>query len=121
MAHKQELPPGLDWAWSWQALAACAQDDDALFFHPDGERGVPFLAREQAAKEVCARCPVLSHCREYALAHREPYGVWGGLGETERRQLLLAARRRNERSVRGPGTMRSTTAPGSGRRRDRRR
>ena len=33
-------------------------------------------------------CPVLEPCREYALTSEEIYGVWGGLGENERRSLL---------------------------------
>ena len=33
-------------------------------------------------------CPVLQQCRSHALAVREPYGVWGGLTERERRALL---------------------------------
>ncbi|WP_342448045.1 WhiB family transcriptional regulator [Trueperella pyogenes] len=28
---------------------------------------------------MCQSCPVLDECREYALSHNEPYGVWGGL------------------------------------------
>lgn len=39
------------------------------------------------AKAVCWRCPVLDACREHALAAAEPYGVWGGLSETERRRI----------------------------------
>jgi hypothetical protein len=31
---------------------------------------------------------VLEECREYALLVREPHGIWGGLNEYERRQLL---------------------------------
>jgi WhiB family redox-sensing transcriptional regulator len=27
-------------------------------------------------------------CREFALQTREPFGVWGGLAETERRVIL---------------------------------
>ena len=44
--------------------------------------------REEAAKALCARCPVIEQCREHALAVQEPYGVWGGLSESERQQLL---------------------------------
>ncbi len=40
------------------------------------------------AKAVCQVCPVQGECREYALSIKEPYGIWGGLTETERRQTL---------------------------------
>jgi WhiB family redox-sensing transcriptional regulator len=88
MPRKPELPGAVDGAWNWQDLAACARFDTRLFFHPAGERGESFRAREEAAKSVCADCPVLWECRQYALEAREPYGVWGGLGEEERASLL---------------------------------
>jgi WhiB family redox-sensing transcriptional regulator len=28
-------------------------------------------------------------CREYAIQIKEPYGIWGGLTETERRHAVL--------------------------------
>jgi len=31
---------------------------------------------------------VLDMCREFALQTREPFGVWGGLAEAERRIIL---------------------------------
>ncbi|NNF89390.1 MAG: WhiB family transcriptional regulator, partial [Acidimicrobiia bacterium] len=35
-----------------------------------------------------AVCPVRRECTEYAMEIREPYGIWGGYTETERRQLI---------------------------------
>lgn len=32
----------------------------------------------EAAKAVCARCPLARECLEGALAREEPWGVWGG-------------------------------------------
>ena len=43
-------------------------------------------------------CPVREACLEYALAIREPHGVWGGCNEMERRALL----RQRARSAEGP-------------------
>ncbi|CAM5312487.1 hypothetical protein SNARM312S_06834 [Streptomyces narbonensis] len=34
------------------------------------------------------RCPVRAECAAHALAVREPYGVWGGLTEDEREELM---------------------------------
>jgi len=32
-------------------------------------------------------CDVRAECLEYALAHDERFGIWGGLSERERRRL----------------------------------
>jgi WhiB family redox-sensing transcriptional regulator len=34
---------------------------------------------------VCRICPVVAECQDYSMAIKEPYGIWGGLTETERR------------------------------------
>jgi len=64
-----------------------------MFFHPDGERGPRRRARELAAKAVCASCPVIAQCRAHALAAQEPYGIWGGLTEDERLEIISKATR----------------------------
>jgi WhiB family redox-sensing transcriptional regulator len=74
--------------WEWQLEGACRAEDTELFFHPEGERGPSRSGREAAAKAVCAGCPVLAACRTHALSAREPYGVWGGLSEQDREQIL---------------------------------
>lgn len=84
MADVSRLPgPNAD-LWEWQLQGACRREDPELFFHPEGERGPARLARELAAKAVCASCPVLAQCASHALSVREPYGIWGGLSEEER-------------------------------------
>ena len=94
MADFSRLPgPNAD-LWDWQLSAACRGVDSSLFFHPEGERGAARSSREQSAKEVCTRCPVRAECASHALAVREPYGVWGGLTEDEREELLGRARHR---------------------------
>ena len=65
----------------WQLDAACLEADPDLFFPEEGESTAP-------AKRICAQCPVRTQCLEYALAKREPYGVFGGLSEGERTRLL---------------------------------
>lgn len=78
----------------WEALGACRGEDPSLFFGPNRfEPKAQRLAREERAKAICATCPVIDPCREYALRHGEIYGVWGGLGEAERRALLEQQRR----------------------------
>ena len=46
------------------------------------------LAREGRAKEICRTCPVKAPCLDYAVKIKEPHGIWGGLNEAERKQLL---------------------------------
>ncbi len=92
MAEISRLPgPNAD-LWDWQLQGACRAASPDLFFHPEGERGPSRRGREQAAKAVCAGCPVLLQCRSHALAVREPYGVWGGMSEDEREAVYLSRR-----------------------------
>ena len=76
----------------WRHRAACRDEDPELFF-PVGTTG-PALAQTAEAKAVCFRCPVVSECLTFALATGQDAGVWGGMGEDERRAL----RRRNART-----------------------
>ena len=88
MANLTRLPgPNAD-LWDWQLEAACRGIDSEVFFHPERERGEARERREQAAKQICAACPVRQECLEHSLAVIEPYGVWGGLAEHERAALL---------------------------------
>jgi WhiB family redox-sensing transcriptional regulator len=78
----------------WQRLAACRGEDSIFFFAPAYfEKRGEKLAREAIAKRICATCPVIELCLEFALATREAHGVWGGLNETERRAVLKARTR----------------------------
>jgi WhiB family transcriptional regulator, redox-sensing transcriptional regulator len=74
----------------WEAEGRCQEHDPTLFFGPNRfEPKRERLAREAAAKAVCATCPVVASCREHSLAAAELFGVWGGLGEADRRAILL--------------------------------
>ena len=68
----------------WQADAACRSVDDPEVMYPDptNRRGIA------EALGQCEVCPVLPECREWALSAQEPYGVWGGLTEGDRRDLI---------------------------------
>jgi len=92
MADIRRLPGPVADLWDWQLRGSCRGEDSALFFHPEGERGASREARDAAAKRVCAGCPVAMECLQYALATREPYGVWGGLSESERAEILAGTR-----------------------------
>jgi WhiB family redox-sensing transcriptional regulator len=87
MADTRRLPgPNAD-IWDWQLEGSCRGMDSGSFFHPDGERGPARARREARAKAV------LEVCRRHALAVHEPYGIWGGLSETEREDILKSDKR----------------------------
>jgi WhiB family redox-sensing transcriptional regulator len=76
---------------SWQTVALCRGNHSYLFFPPSTvERKDERERREQKAKAICSVCPVNPDCLEFAMAIREPYGIWGGLTESDRRQVLAA-------------------------------
>jgi WhiB family redox-sensing transcriptional regulator len=76
---------------TWQVRAACRGPQATVFFPPATfERKEDRRLREARAKDICRTCPVKSPCLEYALAIREPHGIWGGKNESERRQILEA-------------------------------
>lgn len=64
----------------WQERALCAQTDPEAFFPEKG-------GSTREAKRICLGCEVRAECLEYALAHDERFGIWGGLSERERRKL----------------------------------
>ena len=72
--------PDDETALGWQERALCAQTDPEAFFPEKG-------GSTREAKKVCTRCDVRGECLEYALAHDERFGIWGGLSERERRKL----------------------------------
>ena len=72
----------------WHQHAACHQHDPELFFADPSD-----AQRIQAAKRMCAGCPVRSACLADVMAWEQPshrYGVVGGLSAQERRQLTGA-------------------------------
>ena len=89
MAELSRLPKPIAEQWEWQYEGACRSMDSEMFFHPDGERGPRRRNRENAAKTICASCPVIDACRTHALAVQEPYGIWGGLSEDDRTAILI--------------------------------
>ncbi|GAA3244779.1 WhiB family transcriptional regulator [Pseudonocardia petroleophila] len=64
----------------WQERALCAQTDPEAFFPEKG-------GSTREAKRICGGCDVRAECLDYALAHDERFGIWGGLSERERRRL----------------------------------
>ena len=93
MADTRRLPgPNAD-VWDWQLEGSCRGMDSAFFFHPDGERGPARARREATGEGGLPGCPVLELCRQHALAVQEPYGIWGGLSESERDSIIKSRKR----------------------------
>lgn len=70
----------------WMDNAACTTHDLTTFF-PTTAVG------RDAAKRICATCPVNAACLQHALDHDEEFGIWGGLDPDERYELANGHRR----------------------------
>ena len=70
----------------WREFARCLGADPDLFYPVSDDAA-------EAAKAICAVCPVRELCLEYALTAREKEGVWGGRTEKERRRLIRQRRK----------------------------
>jgi len=70
---------------SWQKDAECAKpphkDIMDSFFSEE-------LSKKHEAKNLCFSCPVRSECLQWALEHRQIWGIWGGKDEFEIRRTL---------------------------------
>ncbi len=78
---------------NWRSAGACLSADPDLFF-PISSAG---LGERQIAraKMICAGCQVRQECLEFALAHDQVYGIWGGTTPEDRQR----ARRRKRRTA----------------------
>lgn len=72
---------------SWMAKGACVGTDPDAFFPPPGPK------TDRDAKAICATCPVVDTCLEYALTNHLD-GVWGNTNGRERKRLRPAAKRK---------------------------
>jgi WhiB family redox-sensing transcriptional regulator len=106
-----ELPPDLPQLPQGVTLdpevlrgAACGEQDLELFFPDPGD-----LDTEQAAKQVCASCPVREACLEMALATGDQHAILGGTTPEERGRLR---RQRQVTHARQQAAQRATAATG---------
>ena len=99
MASDRAERPGVvaGYGWGvrreWRRLGACATAAAPDDFFPD-----EFEAADTALA-MCRRCPVIRECRTHALGRPERHGVWGGLTESERQELLNSGRGREPAEV----------------------
>lgn len=70
---------------NWQESAECADPKYRhlmdWFFSDD-------LSKKHEVKNLCFSCPVRSECLQWALEHRQIWGIWGGRDEFEMRRTL---------------------------------
>ena len=81
----------------WSDHGACVGHDPEVFYPLPLPNGRVDL---RPARTICAGCPVRQPCLEYAIEAREPYGIWGGLTQAERRHLTAARLTPDQRAAR---------------------
>jgi WhiB family redox-sensing transcriptional regulator len=82
--------PRMDSDDSWMVEGTCNSVDGDLWFPEVGHNA-------NAAIKICRECPVQQRCLEWALAHNETEGVWGGVSARERQKMRKNAMDRNRR------------------------
>ncbi len=71
----------------------CAQLDGDMFFPDELEDTEEVMSlKTMTAKAVCIDCPIKLDCLNYAVAHPELLGIWGGMTTKERRLLRRRTR-----------------------------
>lgn len=79
------VTPGVP-TFHWDPRRGCADIQPDVMF-PQTAEDLP------AAQKVCRRCPFKQACHQWAVDTAQPYGVWGGIGEKERRREIFARRK----------------------------
>lgn len=81
---------------NWRMHAACRDEDGSFLPHRKHRpRGRPGRGGQGGLPTL----PVQEECLRWALENNQDSGVWGGLGENERRAL----KRRSRRQAHGSG------------------
>jgi len=69
----------------WQKQAECAKPENSdyidWFFSKD-------VNEKYTARNMCFECPVRKECLQWALEHKQIWGIWGGKDEIEMRRTL---------------------------------
>lgn len=86
MSHYSGSVPATPRRVDWRDNAACRNEEPDDWF-PVGSTPAA-QAQTVHAKAVCWTCPALEACGRWALQTRQPFGIWGGMTESERRAVL---------------------------------
>ncbi len=76
---------------SWMLEGDCLYSDTDLFF-PIGS-SMKTIKQVNQAKAICAECPVISECLEYAIRTNQDSGIWGGTTDEERKLIRRTYRK----------------------------
>lgn len=79
----------------WMGDALCKETPTEFF----PKKGHPHQVRE--AILICRKCAVRGECLEYALAHHEQFGVWGGMTVHQRADVARERRNKQDRHSAG--------------------
>jgi WhiB family redox-sensing transcriptional regulator len=85
------IPPSNVAPSRWQDDAGCLDTDPEAFFPSDSDDSLEIV---QTALAVCENCAVIRECLATAVADNNDWGVWGGLDQNARRELIAKHRRR---------------------------
>jgi len=69
----------------WQRKAECAKPENQKYMNNFFSK---VFEEKYEAKNMCFSCPVRKDCLQWALEHRQIWGVWGGKDEVELRRTL---------------------------------
>jgi len=77
------------------SLANCAGRGDDMYVNVNG---AGHIRQIKTAKEVCANCPVMAECFDWAADNNERHGVWGGVNfaNIDERRAARSRRRRKK-------------------------
>ena len=82
-----KVAPTLD-NYGWQFYGACRGEDPEKFFLENNLRGKDKVKKISIAKSICRTCPVVRECLEFSIKAEVRYGIWGGLDEEQRAEIL---------------------------------
>lgn len=75
-----------------EGYTPCQEAPDSFFTPDETEHSRWSSMYYQNARNLCAICPLVEMCLDYALTNNEIYGVWGGLTPKQRLQMKRARR-----------------------------
>lgn len=92
MPQMPGLPETIPEDAGWRAHAECWGEDPELWFS--------LVPREQhLAKKICHECPVEEQCRTWAMENGQDFGIWGGMGDWERRNIRAKQKRAEKQAT----------------------
>lgn len=77
----------------WQHRAACNDTDPTIFHLREGNgHYLANRANIKAAKQICATCPVINECADFAQRVGDEHAILAGLTPAERHDARRRAR-----------------------------